>query len=216
MATKGRTFSVEISTSAVEKLAGQVKRISEPEVLQKAAVNAVNKVTDRTYDLARRGMNEGINLDDDYIRRRLRVQHADTIPRATITADGNNVVLGRYNPKMVMRPVRNVARAKGDAKRGIAPGLRAGGVTVEVTRGAPKLIQTGFLLPLKRGTEAGGNGIGVFTRERDGSIKHRYGPSVYQLFLATTEQLINSEIVQDDLQETALDELELAIQKALE
>lgn len=209
------SFKINVKVGAVKELADAIGRAASDEVLGAAEIRAVNKVTDRTYNVARERMNEGINLDDAYIQRRLKVQSATDRPRATITADGSNVVLGRYNPKTRLRPVRNAAKARGDVRRGIPPGMASAGVTVEVTRGRPKLIETGFMMPLKRGTEAGGNGIGVFTRDSQGRIRHRYGPSVYQLFRSVTEHLVYSEVVQDDLQETVLAEIDAAIRKVL-
>lgn len=207
------SLKVNVKVAQVKELADAIGKVASAEVLEQAEVRAVNRVVDRTYNHARQRMNEGINLDDAYIQRRLRVTPATDRPRAAITADGSNVVLGRYNPKLRLRPARNAGRSKGNAKRGIPPGLAAAGVTVEVTRGAPKTIDNAFLMPLRRGSESGGNGLGVFMRDPRGNVSHRYGPSVYQLFRTTVDKMI--EEVQDDLQETVLAEVDAAIRKVL-
>lgn len=207
------SFKVNVKVGGVKELATAIGRAASNEVLGKAQIVAVNKVADRAYNQARQRMGETVNLDDTYIRRKLAITNATDRPRATITAAGDNVVLGRYNPKLRLRPVRDLARAKGSAKRGIAPGLTGGGVSVEVKRGRPAVLETGFLLPLRRGNEAGGNGMGVFTRDKQGRVKHRYGPSVYQIFSSMTRDIL--EEVQDDLQETVLREMDAAIEKVL-
>jgi hypothetical protein len=211
MATR---FSITVDTKPLDALTDALGRISQPDFVEKAAIAAVNKVTDRTYDLARRRMNAGINLDDQYIARKLKVEHASKTPRATITAAGDLTVLGRYDPKIILKPVKHPGRSKGDASRGIPPGLKSGGVTVQVGRGAVKPIAHGFLMPLRRGSDAGANGIGVFTRDANGRVRHRYGPAVYQLFRATTENILGE--VQDDLQATVNAALDTAINKALD
>lgn len=47
-----------------------------------------------------------------------------------------------------------------------------------------------FLIPMRAGTEAGGNGKGVFIRtgKGRGDIKHLYGPSPDQLFRRYREE----------------------------
>lgn len=179
------------------------------DAINRGSVRAVNEVVDRTYDTARKRMNAGINLDDQYISRKLTVNHATAQPRATIVAAGDLTILGRYNPKILLKPVKHPGRSKGDASRGIAPGLKAAGVSVEVTRGSSKPIDNGFLMPLRSS-----NGMGVFTRGADDKVRHRYGPSVYQLF-RTTVELIEPEIAAD-LEETATAAIQIEVRKAIQ
>ena len=56
-------------------------------------------------------------------------------------------------------------------------------MSVKVTKaGGTKRMRKAFLLPLRAGTVAGGNGMGIFVRLPSGELKHLYGPSPDQVF----------------------------------
>ena len=214
-----RDYALKIDAAQVVKLGERLAQVSGEEI-GRASVTALNEVVDRTYELARDKMIAGINLSDDYLRRRMTLQHATPgKPVASITASGARnatTVLGRYDAKPVI-VVNNKGRpGKGNKALGIPPGQKQAGVTVEVTRGqiSDGFVPRGFLLPLNRGTEAGGNGMGVFARTKDGKLRHRYGPSVYQLFAYQVERIVND--VADDLEDTLAEQVDLALQKAIE
>ena len=214
-----RDYALKIDASQLVKLGERLAQASGEEI-GRASVTALNEVVDRTYELARDKMIAGINLTDDYLRRRMTLQHATPgKPVASITASGARnatTVLGRYDAKPVV-VVNNKGRpGKGNKALGIPPGQKQAGVTVEVTRGQTSdgFVPRGFLLPLNRGTEAGGNGFGVFARTKEGKLRHRYGPSVYQLFAYQVERIVND--VTDDLEDTLAEQVDLALQKAIE
>jgi hypothetical protein len=204
----GKTFAVTFDTRELDSTTAQLDQVIYGDAIEREVIRAVNEVTDRAYDTVRRRMNAGINLDDPYIGRKLKVVHATNVPSATITASGDLTLLSRYNPRLVLKPVLHPGRAKGDPSRGIAPGLKAAGITVQVSRTAPKRIAHGFLMPLRNGS-----GVGVFARGADGRVTNRYGPSVYQLFRATLD--VSTTDIADDLELTATDAIQLGIQKAL-
>ena len=214
-----RDYALKIDASQVVKLGERLAQASGEEIGH-ASVTALNEVVDRTYELARDKMIAGINLTDDYLRRRMTVAHATPgKPVASITASGARnatTVLGRYDAKPVIVANNKGRPGKGNKALGIPPGQKQAGVTVEVTRGQTSdgFVPRGFLLPLNRGTEAGGNGMGVFARSRDGKLRHRYGPSVYQLFAYQVERIVND--VTDDLEDTLAEQVDLALQKAIE
>ena len=214
-----RDYALKIDASQVVKLGERLAQASGEEI-GRASVTALNEVVDRTYELARDKMIAGINLTDDYLRRRMTLQHATPgKPVASITASGARnatTVLGRYDAKPVIVTNNKGRPGKGNKALGIPPGQKQAGVTVEVTRGQTSdgFVPRGFLLPLNRGTEAGGNGMGVFARSRDGKLRHRYGPSVYQLFAYQVERIVND--VTDDLEDTLAEQVDLALQKAIE
>ena len=214
-----RDYALKIDASQVVKLGERLAQASGEEI-GRASVTALNEVVDRTYELARDKMIAGINLTDDYLRRRMTVAHATPgKPVASITASGARnatTVLGRYDAKPVIVANNKGRPGKGNKALGIPPGKKQAGVTVEVTRGQTSdgFVPRGFLLPLNRGTEAGGNGMGVFARSRDGKLRHRYGPSVYQLFAYQVERIVND--VTDDLEDTLAEQVDLALQKAIE
>ena len=214
-----RNYALKIDATQVQKLGERLAQASGEEI-GKASVTALNDVLDRTYDLARDKMIAGINLDDQYLRRRMSVSPATPAkPVASITASGARnavTVLGRYDAKPVIVTNNKGRPGKGNKRLAIPSGQKQGGVTVEVTRGnvSDGFVPRGFLLPLNRGTEAGGNGMGVFARTKDGKLRHRYGPSVYQLFAYQVEHILND--VTDDLEDTLAKQVELAMQKAIE
>ena len=214
-----RDYALKIDATQVQKLGERLAQASGEEI-GRASVTALNEVVDRTYELARDKMIAGINLTDDYLRRRMTLQHATPgKPVASITASGARddlTVLSRFDAKPVIAANKNGRPGKGNKALGIPSGQKQAGVTVEVTRGQTSdgFVPRGFLLPLNRGTEAGGNGFGVFARSRDGTRKHRYGPSVYQLFAYQVERIVND--VTDDLEDTLAEQVDLALQKAIE
>lgn len=212
-----REYRISFDGQAAE---GFIRGLSllNAESVGNATVDAVNNVAAATYQLARERMIAGINLSDEYLRQRMRLEPATAQrPEASIIASGARSdlsVLGRFNaqPKVVNN--KAAGRRKGNRALGISPGQRQLGVTVEVSRGSPKDFQRGFLLPLRKGTEAGGNGFGVFARNRSGRLIHRYGPSVYQLFDYQVQKLGTE--VADDLETSLNTQIDAVLNKAFE
>ena len=217
--TKARTLALKIDTRELDTLRDRLGEMTGEEI-GRATVTALNGVVDRAYELSRERMIAGINLSDDYLRRRMTVARATPgKPVASITASGARnatTVLGRYDAKPVIVANNKGRPGKGNKALGIPSGQKQAGVTVEVTRGQTSdgFVPRGFLLPLNRGTEAGGNGFGVFARTRDGKLRHRYGPSVYQLFAYQVERIVND--VTDDLENTLSEQVDLALRKAID
>ena len=214
-----RTLALKIDTRQLDTLRDRLGEMTGEEI-GRATVTALNGVVDRAYELSRERMIAGINLSDDYLRRRMTVARATPgKPVASITASGARnatTVLGRYDAKPVIVANNKGRPGKGNKALGIPSGQKQAGVTVEVTRGQTSdgFVPRGFLLPLNRGTEAGGNGFGVFARTRDGKLRHRYGPSVYQLFAYQVERIVND--VTDDLENTLAEQVDLALRKAID
>ena len=198
-----RSTAVKIDIDQVLALAGDLGRV-DAQTFGTAAQAALNETIDRTYQLASDRMTAGINLSDDYLRRRMTTEHASgKTLEASITASGDRAAqtrLATYDAQMVIVP-RKTTRAS--RSRGVLPlnGGRQAGVTVTVSRGAPKTGASLFMLPLRAGAVLGDK-FGVFVREKR-RIKHLYGPAVYQL-LAYQAPRITDEVA-DDLQRTLLD-----------
>lgn len=138
----------------------------------------------------RRAMNAGLNLSDGYISSRLDLDTVAGVPRATLTAAGPGrpsrfglTILGHYAPEVL---TRSAPRAAGDPKRGIAAGLKAAGVSVEVTRGQRKPIAGAFTMTLNRGA-INGDRVGVFVRDGK-KLRHLYGVSPYSAFRAQVNE----------------------------
>lgn len=213
-----RNFALKIDATQVEQLAQRLARADGKEVGE-ASIAALNEVVERTFDLSRERMIAGINLDDPYLRRRMSVRHATQgRPEASITARGDRnalSVLGRFDARPAIVP--NVRPGgKGNRALGIPAGEKQRGVTVEVIRGQRNsgFVPGGFLLPLRRGNQDGGNGFGVFARTKSGQLRHRYGPSVYQLFAFQAERILAD--VADDLENTLIQQVDEALEKALQ
>lgn len=213
-----KSIQLKVDIRQVEGFADRLGRLSGRE-LGEAAVDALNEVVERAYEFGRDRMTQGINLSDEYVRERMQVDKATQgRPEATITAFGsrpNLTILGRYDAQARPVPVTSGRRSRSTgALRSVIPaGQKQSGVTVGVSKGSRSFVERGFLLPLRRGTEAGGNGLGVFARNRAGKLLHRYGPSVYQLFGFQIQTV--SFAAEEDLAETLLDKADAAVEKAL-
>lgn len=214
--SNARTLALKIDTRELDTLRDRLGEMTGEEI-GRATVTALNGVVDRAYELSRERMNAGINLSDEYLRRRMRVEHATKgKPVASITASGARddlTVLSRFDAKPVLVPNKTKLNAgMVGARRGIAPpGQKQAGVKVAVTRGNEDFIERGFMLPLNKGKERGGNGYGVFARSRDGTLKHRYGPSVYQLFAYQAQTV--SYAAEEDLEATLIEQVTEVLQK---
>ncbi|WP_315127206.1 phage tail protein [Comamonas antarctica] len=212
----GRRTAISVGIDQILDMADRVGQLNA-EDLGAAAVTSLNEVIDKTYDLSRERITTGINLTDDYLRRRMTVRHAtEGKLEAEIVASGDRAFMTRlatYDASMVIVPRKTTrpSRAKGLLPVPTGVGAKQGGVRVSVIRGAPKLSTNMFLLPLRAGS-ALGEKFGVFKRE-NGRLKHLFGPSVYQLFAYQTERIVDD--VADDLQQTLLEKVEDQLEKIL-
>lgn len=176
-------FDIALDATQVEALAERAGRI-DAALLGEAMLGAVNRVADRTYTTSRRAMIAGINLSPEYLTQRMSLRLGTDVrnPNAVITARRRHTSLATYGAKQLVQPVKHPARSKGDPSRGIPAGMKAAGVSVEVTRGQRKNLPEAFLM-----RRLNGNGFGVFAKTGPGrkDYRHLYGPSVYQLFKST-------------------------------
>ena len=175
-----------------------------------AASTAVNEVITRFEKVATRGMNEGINLSDQYVKSKtdLVLSRAGTNPEATLTTRGDLTILGHYDPIVLYR---SAPRARGDSSRGVPAGARAAGVSVEVTRGSRKSMQGAFTMKLRQGTKEGDK-VGVFIRSGDRK-KHVYGVAPYSLFRFQVNK--RADDLEVDLENTAASVMVNAVERAL-
>lgn len=187
-----RPLEITIDAAAITALSARFEQL-DAAAFGELAVASVNDTADAVYELVVPRMTGVINLSPDYVRDRMEVQHATSADnaRATIVASYRKnymTSLARYQPRQVVVATRS-GKGKGDASRGIAAGMKAAGVSVEVTRGARKMVDSGrsFLIKLNNG-----NGFGVATRHGAGrdNYRVRHGPSVYQLFKVAAEVVV--------------------------
>lgn len=207
---------VKVDLSAIESLTSALESVDAASV-GKLAMRVVNSAVDSAYDTARQRMTRTINLTDSYVQERMVVKRAKSANdvTASIVASGSKpdmTILARYQARQISKPVKNPARSKGDQlfARNMAPTYKSGGISVEVTRGSRKTIANAFFMPLRNSGK-----VGLFTREGTDrkAYKHRYGPSVYQLFGHYSKDLAIE--LTDELEEKLAVEINDLVEKAL-
>lgn len=210
--------AIKISVDQIVQMADAVGAL-DAQALGAAALTALNEVVDKTYDLSRERITTGINLSDDYLRRRMEVEHATGKKlEASITATGDRsqmTRLAKYNAAMVIVPRTSTRKSR---SKGLLPlnGGKQAGVTVTVSKGQPKTLSDNYFI-LRLANHGADEKFGVFSRGKgktqDSALKHHYGPSVYQLFRYQAGQIIDE--VADDLQQTLLDRVGEQVDKVL-
>lgn len=207
-------LEVKLDLSAIERLSTSLESVDK-DAVGKTALRVVNQVVEDAYETVRPRMIRNINLTDTYIQSRMSVNSAKSTNdvKASIVASGSKpdmTILARYGARMLSKPVKNPERSKGDQlfSRNIAPTFKAAGISVEVTRGSREVFSHGFFMPLRNA-----NTVGLFTRKGNEKVKHRYGPSVYQLFAHYAKDL--STELTDELEQKLTDEVGKLIDKAL-
>lgn len=224
-----RAFRVTIDTRELDALGARLAELT-PAQLAASLVDAINATTDRAYELGRSRMLAGINLTDDYVQRKMRVEHAtEGNPVATIVASGARKDMTSLSHYGAMQETKKVTwtnewiaarhtfgawpgwtRRTGAPGVGIEVGQKADGKTVEVTRGKRKRLGSQFSIPGKKDND--GNLL-IFRRTESGKLQSLTGPSVYQLFRVAAG-LIEDQ-VGDDLQSSIAEAAEFALSKAL-
>jgi hypothetical protein len=183
------SLSVRVSVREVKEFADRLRTI-DGRRLAASAIQAVNEVTVAFNESSIREQTRGINLSPAYVKSKTDVTLADspTRPRAEIVTRGDLTVLGNF------APLSRIVAPGAPRKAGPVKGFRSAGVRVAIRRAEYLTERQWFILPLRRGTEAGRNGFGVFVRDprlrpssrakREGKYgkRHIYGPSPYSLF----------------------------------
>lgn len=226
-------FGISVDVSGVEGLAERLAALT-PERAGALLVDAVNESADSAYEMGRRAILRGINLTDDYVQRKMQVEHATAQkPEATITAfagRGFITSLSHYGAMQLTEPVNwsneriqaaghkfgkwpGWTRRTGSAARGIAVDSKAAGRSVEVVRGSRKRMGPAFSMPGKKDSD--GNLL-IFSRvpSKGGAVVARTGPSVYQLFRVAIEDI--GDQVRDDMEQRVADAAEREFSKELQ
>lgn len=191
------SFLLNVTAEPVLKLADKIDALAQRALLRLSAVDVVNEVATRFEKTARQDMNAGINLSDDYLKRRMELIRetisSKGVARAEIVARGRLTILSRFPYAQLTTAA---PRAKGDPKRGIPGGRKQAGVAVEIRRGGAFDKKKWFTMTLRRGTEAGDN-VGVFSRGEKNRLEHMHGPAPYSLFrfqVQRHEEDLNTEL----------------------
>ena len=202
-------WGFETATDSLQRLVRDVAGAAQ--ILEQAETEAINAVASRALKSAKRAIFSKVNLTNGYIDDRMYLLKATKQSRdAVITSRFRPTRLATYGAKQVTVAAK---RAKGDKRRGIPPGRKQAGVMTGVKRGGgSKRLPFAFLIPLRAGKAAGGNGMGIFTRDGD-EIRHRYGPAVSTVFFWSIPEIAGE--IADDLKRTVADRKEQKIRKAL-
>lgn len=219
--------SFKINVREVEALAGRLGKV-DGKRLGLVALDVVNEVTVDIRERAIAGGTKGINLTPAYMRSKTDTALATNPgrPRSVITTSGDLTVLGNF------APLSRVVDPGGQRRDGPIAGFRSAGTRVQIKRGEYLTENQWFVMALRRGTEAGGNGFGVFVRSsalkgkngpgpvaggrhRDGKNgkRHIYGPSPYSLF---TKQInVQGKQWAADLESSAVRSLTAEIERVI-
>lgn len=225
------SFSIHFDVEQVEGLADKLSRLPAEEI-GRSIVDAINETVDSAYVLGRKTILSGVNLTDDYVQRKMQVQHATVQkPKAEIVAFGGRSYLTSLSHYGAMQLVKDVnwsneriiaaghkfgpwpgwTKRKGNEAVGIAVNKKADGRSVEVVKGSRKRIGPAFAIPGKTDNE--GNPL-VFRRKKgSGKLETLTGPSVYQLFKVAAVRIEDQ--VAEDLQHAVAEAAEEAFNKGL-
>ena len=193
-------------------------------------VQSLNDTLNGAYDLARNRMTAGINLDDQYLRRKMPITLATAAkPQASIVAEGTTTALSHFDKQQHITDVNwsnaqiqamgkkfapwpGWTKRRGNQKLGIPENRKAAGQSVAVARGARSQFAHAFSIPGK--TDNSGNLL-MFTRRPGGSgTRALLGPAVYQLFKYQLNGTLLGE-TEEALAKTLADQVEAAMTKAL-
>lgn len=215
-----KTKLISIDVSDLERFNADLAGLT-PEQLAASTVGAINRVTDDSYDLLRKTILSGINLTDQYVQRKMDVEHAtERNPKAEIVAYGGKGYLtslshyGQVQETTVVNWTNAMLESmgvdigpwpkwtwrRGDSARDIPADEKQAGISVEVVRGQRKVIgakggRPAFILPGKRDSE----GNPLIAKRIPGTrrkVDVLSGPSVYQL-AAVAIPKIEDEVAED-------------------
>lgn len=220
-------FDIKIDVSKLDGLQSQFEQLS-PAQLGAHLVDAINETADSAYVMARTRMLTSINLTDDYVQRKMRVEHAtESAPVASIIASGapgDMTSLSHYGAMQLTKadnwsnaritaaghkfaPWRGWTRRTGNAALGIAVDTKAAGKTVEVTRGKRMKLGSQFSIPGKKDNDGD---LIIFRRLPSGKLQALNGPSVYQLFR------VAAAVIEDDVYASLEDAVAAAAEREID
>lgn len=225
-----RTFALKVDANEVLRRASGLSELTGGG-LGEAIVTSLNETIDSAFDLTRDRISGYASLTDDYLRRRMRVEHATKAkPEASLIAPGSFITgLSHYDPVQNTAPVNwsnariqaeghkfgkwpGWTRRTGRTNVGIAVDRKGTGRSVQVVRGQRKRVATAFSIAGKADSE--GNLIVFRRRKGSQKIEALLGPSVYQLFAYQLDGTLLKES-EDALREALADQAEEALKRVL-
>lgn len=223
------SIELRIDTSDMQRLGAQLGAAGR--VVGLAQSRAINRVAGKAQTRLRKGITSIVRLKAGYVRERMKLKRATVQnPTAVIESRERATRLARFGASQITaraasskprqgKKGRRLAprKLKGDVLRGIRPGRKAAGVSVHVlVAGARKRMEKAFLIPLRAGNVAGGNAMGVFTREGPGrrNIRHRYSMSVAAWARAVAEADDYVSEIQSELDDAFIRQLRHELDRA--
>lgn len=168
-----------------------------PKTLADIEISAVNRVAKRSVKAVIEEITGNVNLSPEYVKRHIYLASKAKKGKmeAVIRSNYRPILLRNYGMVQLFGPVKRPKTAKGDARRNIRPGIKNIGATVQVKSsargGTPQYIKGAFMVPLKAGTSAEGNGWGLAVRDKGKQIGYRvmHGPSLHSAWNFAREKV---------------------------
>lgn len=199
-------MKITLDTQALQALANDLGLM--PAAIDRALANVLNELAPQVMQRAQRKIVSRVKLSPAYIEDRMSWSKATvTRPVAIIKSRERATRLATFMAQQRIIGATSKAGAKGDPLRGIPPKFKQAGVYTGIKPGSNMLLKHAFLMPLRAGSVAGGNGMGIFVHTGPGKkdIRQLYGPSVNQLFRGVSEEM----------QEPVLQEMEDALRASI-
>lgn len=170
-------MKISLTLSGADQLKNLAAKIKQyPAQAALAGVAAANDVSETVITSASNNIASRYNLPASYVRERFKLYRAINGQPAIVGARKRSTRLDRFAAQQLTTAA---PRAKGDPRRGIAPGRKQAGVSVHVNRTKGRKSMPGsFFIPLRAGKTDGAGGMGVFWRYGD-DIELMYGPSIH-------------------------------------
>jgi hypothetical protein len=203
---------ITIDQAKLEALAKQLGLM--PAAVDLALSRVLNRRAPQVLDQAQGKICSRVKLSREYVEGRMAMSNATVSrPYVIIKARERATRLATY---MATQRILGAPGSAGDPLRGIPAGFKQGGVYTGVKPDSNKLMSKAFLIPLRAGSVAGGNGLGIFVRTGPGrkDMRQLYGPSVNQLFTGVITEMEEAlaQSLEADLQAEVTRELQSIIE----
>jgi hypothetical protein len=230
-------FSYKVDVTQIEGFAEKLAQF-DPAKMAELLIGTVNEVATETYDLARSKMLAGINLNETYVKNKMRFKAATkSAPTAEIVAPVGKGFLTNISHYGAMQKDQQVnwtnetirgmgkrfgqwpgwVRRTGSEAKGISVNRKIDKMSASVTKGANKSLGRKFVIPGKKDTEGnllvfrstGLPGSGVMDRNRK-----RSRDGIEPVLGPSVYQLFR--FTAERIQDEVTDNLELAVVEAAE
>jgi len=157
--------SNSVDLSALVK--AQAEILGQEQKVLTAARLAINHGARKGLTMAVDQITREYVVQPSYIRKHLMVNPASGARQeAIIIGNHRETLIDRFaKPITHSVAVKHPRRSKGNRRAGIPAGRKMAGITTQVRRGNAHRWRSAFWLPLRKGNQGGGNGLGVAIRD---------------------------------------------------